>query len=78
MFEIQKITSELVSEEELETTKAAMAGSFARSLESPQTIAGFALSIEKYGLDKSYYQDYLKNPEVAQENFKKAPECHSY
>ncbi len=68
LFEIQKITTELVSEEELETTKAAMAGSFARSLESPQTIARFALNIEKYGLDKSYYQDYLKTLAAVNKN----------
>lgn len=60
LYEIQKITTELAGEEELETTKAAMAGSFARSLESPQTIARFARNIEKYGLDKDYYKNYLK------------------
>jgi predicted Zn-dependent peptidase len=60
LFEIQKITTELAGTEELETTKAAMAGSFARSLESPQTIARFARNIEKYGLDKDYYKNYLK------------------
>lgn len=60
LFEIQKITSELAETDELETTKAAMAGSFARSLESPQTIARFARNIEKYGLDKDYYKNYLK------------------
>lgn len=60
LYEIQKITSELGEDEELATTKASMAGSFARSLESPQTIARFARNIEKYGLDKDYYKNYLK------------------
>jgi hypothetical protein len=36
-------------------------GSFARSLENPQTMANFAINIERYGLPKSYYADYLKN-----------------
>ncbi len=60
IYEISKITSELPTNEELETTKAKMAGGFARSLESPQTIARFARNIEKYNLDKDYYKDYLK------------------
>ncbi|MEO0405628.1 MAG: insulinase family protein, partial [Bacteroidota bacterium] len=36
-----------------------LAGSFARSLESSQTIARFALNIERYGLPKDYYANYL-------------------
>lgn len=37
-----------------------MNGSFARSLENPLTIAGFALNIEKYKLPKDYYATYLE------------------
>ncbi len=37
-----------------------MTGSFARSLERPQTIANFAFNIEKYGLPKDYYETYLQ------------------
>ena len=37
-----------------------MAGSFARSLESPQTIAGFARNTYKFNLPKDYYQTYLQ------------------
>ncbi|MBL0081229.1 MAG: insulinase family protein [Saprospiraceae bacterium] len=40
-----------------------MAGSFARSLESPQTIAGFALNTYKYNLPKDYYNTYLSRLE---------------
>ncbi len=68
IYEIEKITTELGTEEELETTKAAMAGSFARSLENPQTIARFALNIEKYGLDKDYYKNYLKKLAAVDKN----------
>jgi hypothetical protein len=38
-----------------------LSGSFARSLESPSTIANFALSIARNKLPENYYQDYLKN-----------------
>jgi hypothetical protein len=41
-----------------------MAGSFARSLESPQTVARFALNIIKNKLSKDYYQTYLKRLEA--------------
>ncbi len=59
--EIKKIRSEKVSDEELQLTKNYMTGNFSRSLENPQTIANFAINIEKYGLPKDYYKNYLKN-----------------
>lgn len=34
-------------------------GNFALSLESDQTVARFALNVEKYGLPADYYQNYL-------------------
>jgi predicted Zn-dependent peptidase len=60
LIELKKITTELVTEEELKTIKASMAGSFGRSLESPSTVARFALSTIKYNLPKDHYQNYLK------------------
>ena len=60
LFELKKITTELVTDEELKTIKASMAGSFGRSLENPSTIARFALSTIKYNLPKDHYQNYLK------------------
>lgn len=59
--ELETIRKEPVSEEELSSARNYLSGSFARSLESPQTIASFALNIERYGLDKDYYKNYLKN-----------------
>lgn len=59
LYEIHRIRTELVSEEELQAAKNYLAGSFGRSLESPQTIASFAMNIERYGLDEDYYNDYL-------------------
>ena len=60
MYEFNRITEDLVSDEELELNKASMAGSFARSLESPRTIANFALNIFRNNLPADYYQSYLK------------------
>ena len=60
MYELDRITKGLVEDEELALTKASMAGSFSRSLESPSTVARFALAITRYGLPKDYYQTYLK------------------
>jgi hypothetical protein len=68
-----------VTDDELNLAKSAMAGGFARSLESPQTIARFALNIIRENLAADYYQTYLKKLEsvskddiltVAQKYFK--------
>jgi len=64
IYELKKITEEYVTDEELNLTKSSMAGSFARSLENPSTIARFALNIKRYGLPKDYYQTYLKRLEA--------------
>jgi predicted Zn-dependent peptidase len=60
LFELERITDDYVKDDELNLTKSSMAGGFARSLESPSTIARFALGIIKYDLPKDYYQTYLK------------------
>ncbi len=60
MYELRRMITEKVTEEELDLVKKSMNGSFARSLESPQTIARFALNIERYGLPKDYYDTYLE------------------
>ena len=59
--EMKKIIKEKVTDEELQSTKNYITGSFARSLESPGTIARFALNIARYNLPKDYYKNYLKN-----------------
>lgn len=60
LFEINRMISEPVDGKMLEQVKSRMNGSFARSLENPSTIAGFALNIEKYKLPKDYYATYLE------------------
>lgn len=60
LYEFKRITESPVSEEELSLNKASLAGSFARSLESPRTIASFALNIFRNDLSSDYYQTYLQ------------------
>ncbi|MEO2050216.1 MAG: pitrilysin family protein [Allomuricauda sp.] len=58
--EIDRITSEPVSEEELANAKAKYAGSFVMALERPETVANYALNIETEGLPKDFYKTYLE------------------
>lgn len=60
LYEMKRMADETIEPEMLTQVKNRMSGSFARSLERPETIAGFALNIEKYGLPQDYYATYLK------------------
>ncbi len=60
LAELKRIVNESVTEKELILAKAEISGAFGRSLESPQTIANFALNTAKYNLPKDYYNNYLK------------------
>jgi zinc protease len=64
LYEIDRMTREKVQDTSLQFIKNYMNGSFARSLESPQTIARFALNIERYNLPKDYYSTYLTKLEA--------------
>jgi zinc protease len=59
--EMKRIGQEPIPTEEIEAAKAKISGSFARSLESPQTVATFALNTARYNMPKDYYANYLKN-----------------
>lgn len=59
LAEMNRIVNEKVSQKDLDRIKNNMNGGFALSLEKDQTIARFALNIERYGLAKDYYQTYL-------------------
>lgn len=61
ILELDKIKSEDVTEEELNLAKSSIAGSFARSLERPQTVARFAINAARFNLPEGYYANYLKN-----------------
>lgn len=60
IYEMNRLVTELVDEEDLKLVKNSMTGSFARSLESPQTIARFANNIQRFNLPSDYYETYLE------------------
>lgn len=60
MHELERLRNEPVTEEELALAKSYIAGDFARSLESPQTVANFARNILMYNLPADYYDTYLQ------------------
>jgi len=59
--EIKKITSEYVTEAELDAAKEKYVGSFIMSTEQPSTIASFASNIDKFNLPENFYEKYLEN-----------------
>jgi predicted Zn-dependent peptidase len=61
LYEFNRIRTEPIEADEVTNMKNYLSGSFARSLESPATIANFALNIAKNNLPADYYQNYLKN-----------------
>jgi zinc protease len=58
--EIRNLRDSGITEEELQAAKASLSGSFGRSLESPSTIANFAINTERYKLPKDFYSTYLQ------------------
>ncbi len=63
IHEMDRMINEPVSSDDLQLAKNSLAGSFARSLESPQTLANFALNTLKYNLPDDYYSTYLQRLE---------------
>lgn len=61
LYEMKRMRNEQVPAEELSRVKNYMTGNFALSLESPQTIASFAVNTDRYKLAKDFYKNYLKN-----------------
>ncbi|MCH2192582.1 pitrilysin family protein [Kordia sp.] len=62
--EIKKITTELVSDEELNKVKAKYVGRFVTGVERPSTIANYALNIITEDLPKDFYETYLERIEA--------------
>jgi zinc protease len=60
IYELRRMATEAVDAADLQLVKNSMNGSFARSLESSQTIASFALNMERYNLPNDYYATYLQ------------------
>ena len=64
MKEIRGMKEAPVTEAELALAKSYMAGSFARSLEDPRTVARFALNTFLYDLPENHYETYLERLSV--------------
>ncbi len=60
LLELINMRDGKITEEELTTIKNYRVGTFAYSLENPQTKARFAISIDKNDLPKDYYETYLE------------------
>lgn len=61
LYEIDRITNELVTDQELDIVKAKYVGSFVLSLEDPANIARYALNIKTQNLDPEFYRLFLQN-----------------
>ncbi len=61
IFEMNRMRTEAVPDEELNMVKNFMMGNFGRSLENPSTIADFAINTARYKLPADYYANYLTN-----------------
>ncbi|MCB9289655.1 MAG: insulinase family protein [Lewinellaceae bacterium] len=61
LHEMNRLREEPVPEEELQSTKNFITGTFARAMERPETVARLALNMVRYKLPKNYYADYLRN-----------------
>lgn len=59
--EMKRLQNETVSEQELHSNITYLSGNFAIGLENPQTVAQYAINIERYHMPADYYQNYLKN-----------------
>ena len=59
LYEIGRMRTEAVSDEDLIAAKASLSGAFGRSLESTASAASFALNIARYNLPTDYYNNYL-------------------
>ena len=60
MYELERLRTEPVDQEELDLAKNYLRGSFARSLENRSTVAQFALNSELNDFPADYYANYLK------------------
>ncbi len=60
IYEMDRMVNEPISNNDLLLAKNSLAGSFARSLESPQTLARYAQNIVRFDLPENHYETYLE------------------
>lgn len=58
--EVNRMYTEKVTDEELKTVKASYSGNFVMNVEKPETIARYALNIEKNDLPEDFYETFLE------------------
>jgi predicted Zn-dependent peptidase len=63
LYEMRRMRDEPVTAEDLMLTKNVMAGEFGRALESPATLATFAMNTVRYNLPADFYATYLERLE---------------
>ena len=61
LYELNRIRDTMADVSEVDGILKYLNGTFAIGLQNPQTIANFAIEIERYNLPKDYYRNYLKN-----------------
>lgn len=59
--EMTRMRDEKITEQALQDQITYMSGGFAIGLERPQTVAQYAINIERFNMPKDYYTNYLKN-----------------
>ncbi len=57
--ELRRLQNEIISANELETAKSYMLGEFLRDFDGPFALAGSFKAINDFGLDYTFYDDYL-------------------
>jgi len=60
LYELNRVRDSIAPAKEVQGILSYLNGSFAIGLQSPQTIASYAIDIERYGMPKDYYRNYLK------------------
>lgn len=58
--EYNRIRNEGVTADEVETRVSMITGTYAQTLEDPETLGTFAIDTNRYGLPQDYYANYLK------------------
>jgi zinc protease len=76
LSEMRRLQTDVISKEDLMSRVANLSGQFAINLENPQTVAQYAINIERYHMPSDYYANYLQNlesvtPEDVQQMAKK-------
>ncbi|MFA5404177.1 MAG: pitrilysin family protein [Ignavibacteria bacterium] len=61
IFELNKLREENITEDELNSVKKYLTGSFPLQLETPNAIANKIINLELFGINKNFYDTYISN-----------------